>query len=385
MSVLIFTGKGGVGKTTCAAATALQIAQLGRRVLVVSSDAAHSLGDCLEARLSGEPIRLTENLYAMEVDARAEMQRRFGEVRDTMLANMESAGLESPLAAEMIEFPGAEELFAMLRIAEVREARSFDVVVLDCAPTGNTLRFLNFSEFLSPVQRALRLERAYNKLTAPLSRLRGRAAIKDTYYETIFRTFAEIEHARRWFLDADTRFRIVLNPERLAIVESQRLVSFLNVANFFVDCLIVNRILSSEVNDPFFAVWKTTHQRYLAEIHSQFHPIRILESCLRGREVTGLDELTTFAQALYGAEDPCGTLTAERPFELENHGSRFLMRIRIPQLDRGELALDSMPDGLHVRIGPWERRVALPSAVAGSTVLSARYDERYLTLEFMRT
>jgi arsenite/tail-anchored protein-transporting ATPase len=383
MIILFFTGKGGVGKTTTAAATALAIAERGRRVLVVSSDAAHSLGDCLQVPLNGQPRQLAENLFAMEVDARAEMQQRFGEVRENMLKNMQQAGLEPTLAAEMIEFPGAEELFAMLRVAEIREARSFDAVVLDCAPTGNTLRFLNFSEFLSPIQRALRLERTVNRLTAPLSRLTGRTGVKDSYYATIFNTFTQIEQARLQFLTEETRFRVVLNPERLAILESQRAVSFLNVAGFFVDALVVNRILASEVQDPFFAEWKRKHQGYVVEIRDHFHPIRILEAPLRSREISGLEDLGELAKLIYGDLDPALPLTSERPFEIEVQGKRSWLRVRIPRLDRGELALDQSSDGLRVRIGPWERRIALPSAVTNHEVASAKYDETFLTIEFL--
>jgi arsenite-transporting ATPase len=379
---LVFTGKGGVGKTTSAAATAIAIAAARKRVLIASSDPAHSLGDCLDVRLSAEPSLVSDSLYAMEIDARHEMRTRFGEVRDTMMVNMQESGLDPTLAAEMIEFPGAEELFAMLRVSEIRGDRSFDCVVLDTAPTGNTLRFLNFPEFLSPIQRALRLERAYNRLTAPFARLAGRHATADSYYDTIFRTFGDIERARQGFLDDDTRFRIVLNPERLAIVEAQRAVSFLNVAGFFIDAMIVNRILSQSVSDPFFAQWKQLHRQYVSDIYAQFHPITVLEAPLRDREVVGLEHLTSFAAQLYGEREADAVLSEDRPFKVEKVNGRFQLRIRIPSLDRSELALDSTAEGLHVRIGPYERKIPLPSALAGADVTGARYDERYLTIDF---
>lgn len=383
MTAIIFTGKGGVGKTTCAAATAVQLAKGGARVLIASSDAAHSLGDCLMSRIGGQPAQIFGSLHAMEIDARMEMRSRFGEVRDTMLANMEASGLDSALAAEMIEFPGAEELFAMLRLAEVRAANTYDFVVLDCAPTGNTLRFLNFSEFLSPIQRALKIERAYNRITGPLAKLVGKKPLsKESYYDAIFQTFSDIEDARTSMLDDDTRFRVVLNPERLAIIESQRAVSFLNVAGFFVDAIIANRVLSAEITDPFFGHWKTAHQRYLTDIREQFQPIRVLEVPLCEREVAGIDDLARLGETLYPGIDAGQKLTAERPFELERNGSSYQLRFRIPALDRAELVLETTDAGLFVKIGHFERRIQLPTALADAAVSSAKYDQRFLTLEF---
>jgi arsenite-transporting ATPase len=168
----------------------------------------------------------------------------------------------------------------------------------------------------------------------------------------------------------------------LAIAEAQRAVAFLNVAGFFVDSIIVNRILSESVSDPFFEEWKRLHRQYVADIHTQFHPLTILEAPLRRSEVVGPERLEAFADQLYANRAADELLSHERPFQLEKVDGSFRLKIRIPAVERSELALDSTGDGLQIRIGPYERRIHLPSALSGANVTGARYDERHLTIEF---
>ncbi|MGH3624321.1 MAG: ArsA family ATPase, partial [Sciscionella sp.] len=272
-ATLIFTGKGGVGKTTVAAATAIHLADRGVRTLVISTDPAHSLGDCLRIPLGSRPREVAENLAAMELDTREEMALRFGDVREVLMKQMSRQGVTTALAEEIVNFPGADELFGLLKLAEVKASGEFDAVVVDTAPTGNTLRFLHFPEFLSPVRRALAIDRAYTKTVRPLLTVLGREVPKDDFFASIFALFDNIERARQEFLRGDTYFRFVLVPEKLAVVETQRAVSFLNVSGYTVDAVIANKVLPPDVSEPLFKKWQELQETYLSQTRQTFHPL----------------------------------------------------------------------------------------------------------------
>jgi arsenite/tail-anchored protein-transporting ATPase len=370
---LIFTGKGGVGKTTVAAATAVRLADEGLRTLVISTDPAHSLGDCLQVALGPEPLK---------VDIREEMAARFASVRDVLVGQMSKHGVASAVAEELVNFPGGDELFGLLKLAEVKASNEFEAIVVDTAPTGNTLRFLHFPEFLAPVRRALRIDRAYTRTIRPFATLLGREVPKDDFFQTVFTLFDAIESARREFLSGDTFFRFVLVPEKLAVLETQRAVSFLNVSGYTVDALIANKVIPAEVKEPLFRNWQQLQTDYLAETHRTFYPLRILEVPLYAAEVLGLSMLREVAAVLYESTDPLARLTEEQLFGLHRDETGFVMRVQIPALEGSEVELFKEGDLITIELAGYERRLHCPELLVSRDVVSAEREGNVLAIRF---
>jgi arsenite/tail-anchored protein-transporting ATPase len=382
-ATLIFTGKGGVGKTTVAAATAVHLADRGVRTLVISTDPAHSLGDCLQIPLGSGPREVAENLVAMELDTREEMALRFGGVREVLMKQMSRQGVTTALAEEIVNFPGADELFGLLKLAEVKTSGEFDAVVVDTAPTGNTLRFLHFPEFLSPVRRALAIDRAYTKTVRPLLSVLGREVPKDDFFASIFALFDNIERARQEFLRGDTYFRFVLVPEKLAVVETQRAVSFLNVSGYTVDAVIANKVLPPDVSEPLFKNWQELQETYLSQTRQTFHPLGIFEVPLYDDEVLGLPMLRRVADTLYPDVDPLHRLARDDLFGLERVGTDVMvMRVLVPVLDESDVQLYKEGAVLTIEMGGYRRQLYCPETLVSREVLGAEREGNILAIKF---
>jgi len=382
-ATLIFTGKGGVGKSTIAAATAVHLADQGIRTLVISTDPAHSLGDCLQVSLDSAPREIADNLAAMELDTREEMTLRFGSVRDVLMKQMARQGVTSALAEEIVNFPGGDELFGLLKLAEVKASGEFDAVVVDTAPTGNTLRFLHFPEFLSPVRRALAVDRAYTKTVRPFLTVLGREVPKDDFFTSIFALFDDIERARQEFLRGDTYFRFVLVPEKLAVIETQRAVSFLNVSGYAVDAVIANKVLPPNMNEPLFKNWQKLQETYLRQTRQTFYPLRIFEVPLYDNEVLGLPMLRTVANSLYQDVDPLHRLTEHDLFGLERESSDVVvMRVQVPVLDESDVQLYKEGAMLTIQLDGYRRQLHCPETLVAREVLGAERQGNVLAIKF---
>lgn len=380
--LMIFTGKGGVGKTTCAAATALRLAHSGKRTLVVSTDPAHSLGDCLQLRLGADPTRISERLDAIELDAAREMRNRFAIVGQILVDQMQRHGLSNVLAEEMVAFPGAEELFCLLKIVDIRDSGLYEFVIVDAAPTGNTMRFLNFPAFLAPVQRALKVDQIVNRLTRPIAQMMGGDRPGEAFYAEIFGLFEEVERVRRYMLTADVAFRLVLTPEKLALAETLRAISFLNISGYAVDAVILNKVIPDEVSDPFFANWKETQRAALQSAYANFSPVRILRASLWPNEVLGTAMLSDFAEEVYGTLEPSQRLTDVPLFEVREVPDAIELRLHVPHEDRSEIKLFRRGAGLVAKVGYYERAIELPAALQARTLEGASFDGNRLVVRF---
>ncbi|MGC7102115.1 ArsA family ATPase [Amycolatopsis lurida] len=381
-TTLIFTGKGGVGKTTVAAATAVKLADQGQRTLIISTDPAHSLGDCLQAPLGPDPAEISPRLDAMELDTRKEMLRRFASIREVLMKQMAKQGVTNAIGEELVNFPGSDELFGLLKLADLKKSGRYDAIVMDTAPTGNTLRFLHFPEFLAPVRRALSIDRTYTRTMRPLLTLLGRDVPKDDFFTSTFSLLKTIEDARTEFLGEDTYFRLVLVPEKLAVVETQRAVSFLNVSGYTVDSVIANKVLPADMTEPLFRNWVGLHQAYLAETRRSFYPLRISELPLYDSEVLGLPLLRKVADALYEEIDPLRRMTDDDLFRLDTEDGGVVMRVQLPVPEGASLDLYKEGNLLTIELDGYERRLHCPEMLADQEVLGAQMAGNVLSIRF---
>ena len=385
MRVLLFTGKGGVGKTTVAAATALRCAASGLRTVVVSTDPAHSLADCLDRPLDGRATPVSDSLWGVQIDSTEKLEEAWGEVRDYLTRLFDWAGLDSVEAEELAVLPGLDEIFALSEINTLARSDDYDVVVVDCAPTADTIRLLSLPEVLAwYMQKIFPVERSVLKLARPLlSRVTSMPIVSEPVFDGAERLYHRLDGVRQLLSDRETTsLRLVLNPERMVIAEARRTATYLGLFGYHVDAVVANRILPESVSDPWFKAWKESHAGYLCEIQSAFAPLPVLRAELAPEEPLGPARLLAFAEDLYGDTDPVSVLYDQETLRLEVRGDDRVLALRLPFVDRDDLELGRHGDELLVRVGPYRRPVALPDSLLRREVLSAHIEGDWLEITF---
>ncbi|GGD61278.1 ArsA family ATPase [Paenibacillus nasutitermitis] len=385
MRIIIFTGKGGVGKTSVAAATAVKLAKQGKRTLVLSTDAAHSLADSLAVSIGPEPVQIGENLWGQEVNSLWETERNWGMVQDWLTKLLDKAQLKDITTDEMLVFPGMEELFSLLQIKEHAQNGHFDVLVVDCAPTGETLRLLSYPNVLNWwLEKIFPAERKLIKLVRPVAKLTKNIELpSDDVLNSIERLARGLEEMQRIVLNPKiTSVRIVLNPEKMVLAESRRSFTYLNLFGFSTDAVIVNRVLPDEAGDGFFSHWRDIQRKYEEEIESNFHPLPILKAPMMREEVIGLPALEQFADILYESRDPSDMFYRGRTEMIREEDGVMLLELMIPFVDKEVLDLTQAGDELTVDAGAYKRKVILPRSLMGRQVEGARYVEDRLIIRF---
>jgi arsenite/tail-anchored protein-transporting ATPase len=398
--VLLFTGKGGVGKTSVAAATAVRAAVRGRRVLVTSTDPAHSLADALDQPLDDHPTPVglpagvvgavaVGRLDAQQIDAQARLERHWRDVRDYLVALLAWGGLGELEAEELLLLPGLDELFALIDLKEQLASDRYDVIVVDCAPTAETLRLLSLPDALTwYVDRVLGPGRRVARAVRPLTRSLGATGLplplpdEDVFgtVERVHRDLAEVHQ----LLQDPTRstMRLVVNPERLVVAESQRLATTLSLFGYAVDAVIANRVLPDEVDDPYLAGWKRRHATHLATIRTSFAPTPVLTAPLFGDELEGVDHLAQLAELLYDDVDEAAVLHDVRPVTVEPADEGHLLRVALPFATKDDLQLHRRGGDLHLKVSGVRRTVPLPAALRRSEVGGARLQDGWLEVHF---
>ena len=363
--ILLFTGKGGVGKTTCAAATALRAAEQGKRTLVLSSDPAHSLADALDRRLGPEPTEVAPNLFAQEVDLYYSMKKHWGNIRELMLTVFKWQGVSEVAAEELAALPGMNEGSVLLWLDEFVASRQWDLIVVDSAPTGETLTMLSLPQVAEwwvgkafPFQKtAIRMGGfALRKTTGiPL----------DKGYDELQRMFEKLQVVQRVLADpAVSSVRLVANPEKMVIEEARRAYTYLQLYGYPVDGVIVNRIMPEEAGTGVLAKYVEAQRRYLAEIDASFSPLPILRVPHLGEEVFGLDLLRRIGEGLYAAHDPAAVLHAERTYEVKKEGEQYVLRVRLPFVEARDFTAQQFGDQLVVQVANQRRNYLLPKFLA---------------------
>jgi len=386
MRVVLMTGKGGVGKTSVAAATALACAERGRRTLVVSTDAAHSLADSFGRPLSADVVQMADRLFAQEIDVHVELQRSFGKARDYWRHLFASQGVTKVVAEEMAVLPGAEELSFLLRIKEHIDAGEYEVLIVDCAPTGATLRLLSFPEVLRWFMRKLfHLERAAVRIARPvLKHVIDVPLPSDDVYASLLDLYHRIDGIKELLSDPQNcSVRLVCNPEKMAIEETKRAFTHLCLYGLPTDAVIVNRALPPKVTDPFFATWKSAQARYLEDIEAAFAPLPILNVPLFASEIVGMDTLREMADAIYGDTDPAAVLCEEPPVRIEERGDDgYTLKVKLPFAAKENIELLQRGEELTITANARRRNLLLPRALARLSARAGRFEGGWLSVHF---
>ncbi len=385
MRVLLYTGKGGVGKTSVSAATALRCAELGYRTLVMSTDPAHSLADSFAQPIRSEPTPLGKNLWGLEIDPFREIEENWATVKDYLSTLFTSQGLSDIVAEELSILPGMDELFSLLKIRQFYEQGAYDVIVVDCAPTGATLRLLHFPEMIGWYMR--RLFHVERKVVGTIRRFTDELFSVplpgDEVYETVERLYKRVKDMKAVLADPQiTSIRLVLNPEKMVLEETRRAFTYLNLFGFVCDAVIANKILPDEVTDQYFAEWKVSQQRYLEELEASFGDLPIFKVRLYEREVVGIEALRQMAHDLYGDRDPTDHFAESKPMRIVKRGDIYWLELQLPFVEKGEVQLRRKGDELIIRVGTIKRHLVLPHILAKQEPKSAKLEEGTLRVRF---
>ncbi|MHA1130596.1 MAG: ArsA family ATPase [Candidatus Helarchaeota archaeon] len=388
---IIFTGKGGVGKTTCAAATALQCAKIGKKTLVLSSDPVQALSDCFDVQLNFEqPKELRKNLFGIQINLEREIEEEYGVIRNFLTRLFQSRGIEAAVASEMVAFPGLDELFSILKITEY--IHLFEIIILDTAPTGHTLRLLSFPQVFSLIGKyLLRIQRGVMRIFEPLrertEQVVGTPIPDELFFTQMENLIQRINDMRDLLIETTkTSVRIVTQLEKLPILESERALTFMNLYGLTVDALCVNKIIPEEIEEPYFQKWKQTQQKYMERIESTFHPLKILKIYLKEEEVIGLKLLEGVAKDMYGLMgDPSEVYSTEKPFTIDTDiDGNIIMKISLPFIKKENTKVRKKGEELIIQVGEYKRILLLPTIAQNMKIAGARFEGRKLILKFIK-
>lgn len=386
MRVLLVTGKGGVGKTTVSAATALASADAGYRTLVTSTDPAHSLGDAFDLPLGDEPRTITEHLDAQQIDGQAQLTKHWGEIHAQLMAVFDWGGVSGIEAEEFLVFPGMDELFALLEVETHATSGEYDVIVVDCAPTAETLRLLSLPEVLSwYFDRILPTERRIMKAARPvLTKMTSLPMPSENVFDAAEGVFSGVEAVKALLSDnAVTSARLVVNPEKMVVNEARRTYTYLSLFGYSIDGVVINRILPDEVDDPYFSQWREVQERHIGHIRESFADVSVLPLRLFDKEMVGIDCLRELAAELYGDQDPVNGYDASSPFDIADADTgEVIMSLSIPFAERAELDVVRTGDELYITVGPYRRSFVLPDSLRRRTVEGATLEDGTLVVTF---
>ncbi|MCY4525821.1 MAG: ArsA family ATPase [Anaerolineaceae bacterium] len=385
MRIIVHTGKGGTGKTSISAATGLRCAQAGLKTLVISTDAAHSLADSFERDIGPEPVALAQNLWAQEVDLRHSMERYWGDIQRRLLTMFRHPELEDLVAGEVTLLPGLEEGAHLLWINRYYEQGDFDVLVVDAAPTAETLRLLSLPDVTRWwFSRIVTLARGASRVLGPLNRARGKDHDGGDAVAQLEMLFATLDRVRELLADPRvSSMRLVVNPERMVIRETQRTWTCLNLYGYAVDAVICNRLLPDEVRDPWFAAAKKRQAENLALIRESFGELPLLTAPLLGVEAGGLASLQQLGDALYGQRNPADPMHDGETHRISSApDGGYLLSVPLPFTRHDDLELYREHDELTLQVGRWRRNFVLPHSLAGLEIGVARFEDACLKIHF---
>lgn len=385
MRVIIYTGKGGVGKTSVAAATALRCAEKGHKTIIMSTDAAHSLSDSLQIQLSGKPMPIAKNLDGIEVDMQYELETRWKEIQAYLSAFLASQGMDAVTAKEMAVFPGMELMSALFYVEEFHKNKSYDVVVMDTAPTADTLRLLAFPDtanwyfdkLFHMLRNVIRVARGTvgKVISTPLP--------SDAFLKELEGLRGRLRYVRDLLTDPEiTSVRLVVNPEKMVITETQRAYTYLCLYGYTVESIIINRVVPAELAGDYWKYKLEEQERYMKAIDEAFSPLKTLEARLMPKEVLGIKALDMLADELFKGGDPSEIYSTESPMKMYDEEETSVLALKLPFPMNQKLELYTRKDDLTVQLGAFKKSITLPHSLTNRKLLGAEMDEGWLKIKF---
>ncbi len=378
MRIILYTGKGGVGKTSVAAATALKAARSGKKVLVMSTDPAHSLADAFDAPIGPDPQEMESGLWAQEMDHTSMIEESWGEIQNYMHTVFEWQGADSLAAEELAMLPGMDELFGLLMVRRHHKENEYDALILDAAPTGETLKLLSLPDHMSwYVEKIFPIQRRAAKLVRPFaSRAKSLPPLpQDSVFAAGQRFYEAIASVEEILTDRENAsVRLVANAEKMVVAEARRAYTYLNLYDYGVDAVVVNRLLPESVSDPYFAQWRKAQARHMETIEESFAPLPILTARLFDREMFGPEALAALAEDVFEEVEPLDLLFRERTHDIVKNGGGYEVVFHLPLADKRSVDLSKKGAELLVKAGGYRRNILLPDALARLSAAGASFD-----------
>ncbi len=389
--IILFAGKGGVGKTSVAAATGIKTAQMGYRTVVMSLDVAHSLADIFDLdrdlldQNKGQPVEINQNLWIQELDIQEEIQRYWGDIHAYLASLFNTAGLDDVLAEELAVLPGMEEISLLLYINKYVRNQEFDVILLDCAPTGESLRFISIPTTLEwYMKKIFKVERKFAKYLRPVAkRITDVPLPGDDYFQAIEDLFNKLKGVDKILVDpTTTTVRLVTNPEKVVLNETRRAFMYFCLYKMSIDAIIMNRMLPDNVEDTYFKNWREDQHHHLEKAAEYFNPVPIFPVNLFGGEVIGYHYLEELANKIYGVKNPLERFSKEEPYHFIKENNGYHLKLKLPFVLKKDIELNKRYDELVIRIGGFKRHILLPRQVAPLQSVKAKLEEEYLNVFF---
>lgn len=383
MRIIFHTGKGGVGKTTMSAATALRAARMGYRTLVISTDPAHSLSDSLNVKLSGEPTKVTDNLWAQEVNVLDQIREHWGELQNYMSSLLITKGFENIVADELAVAPGMEELSSLFELNQHAKSGNFDLILIDCAPTGESVRLLTLPDIVDwYVNKLFSVTRTAVGLMRPLMLKTSLLLPDDNVFASIEKLLKQIAEVKEIVNDPETTsVRIILNPEKMVLKESQRAFTYFNLYGYNVDAILCNKIMP-ESQDPYYKRWTELQSKYLQEIDESFSPIPILKNKMFETEAVGIELLDIIGKEVFGDKDPTETMFKEQLQKIKKEGDNYVLSIYMPLVEKEKFALKKNNDDFIIEVGNFRKNIVLPRTLSTLEPKDAAFSNGYLNITF---
>ncbi len=385
MRILLYTGKGGVGKTTTAAATALRASRMGYKTIVLSTDAAHSLADSLDVQLGPTPTPIADKLWGMEVDIYHEVSAYWGSIQKYLTNLFAWRGLDSIVAEELTVPPGMYELASLIEIVRLKESGSYDLIVVDAAPTGETLELLTFPEIARWwMEKIFPVQRRVAQVARPIIRtVVGMPLPGDEVFDAVEGLFRELDKMRAVLIDPSlTSIRLVVNAEKMVIKEAMRTYTYLNLYDYPVDLVVCNRVIPDAVTDAYFETWKVSQARYIQMVESAFAPIPIRFLPLMESEIVGLETLEQVGETLFSGEDPIAIYHRGRSYTFEKVEDGYHLLVPLPFVTKSDIDLQQVGDELVIQVGSQKRALILPRALIGMRINGAKLEGDVLRVQF---
>jgi arsenite/tail-anchored protein-transporting ATPase len=385
MRIIIVTGKGGVGKTSIAAATALRASKLGLKTLVMSTDSAHSLADCFDVPLTAEAQPIGANLFGQEVDARNELLKNWGNIKRFISSTLQSRGMDNIVAEELSIFPGMEELFSLLLVKRYYREEAYDLVILDCAPTESTVRLLSFPEVLNwYLKKIFPIQRQVVKIARPVTKKALGFNLPDEgVFEEVRSFILALDGIGELLTDSRiTTVRFVVNLEKMVIREAQRAYTYMSLFGYMVDAIFVNRVLPDEMDDPYMKRWKEIQRGYYGLVEESFSPSRLFRAKLFDEEMLGLERLDEFGLHIFGDANPAEVFCDRKPMIITKIHDDYLLSWHIPGVSKDEINMWTKGENLILKTPRYMRHMVLPAVLAGKSMAGASFKDDYLRITF---